>query len=128
MVVDDEEDLLSVIEMYLHECGWKNVDTFLSPFDALTKFKEKNAPDDEKVLKDDRYFLVLSDIRMPGKNGFELASECHRIDPHARIILMSAFELDRGMQERFPVIHGENLLQKPFGLEQLCNLVRTTTS
>jgi two-component system, cell cycle response regulator CpdR len=126
MVVDDEEDLLAITEMFLHECGLKDVDTFSNPFDALSNFKEKNGISTSQNNDSGycHYSLVLTDIRMPGMNGFELAMELQKIDPRIKIMLMSAFDLDKETSKILPVIKCQDLLQKPFLLGKFCEEVR----
>jgi DNA-binding response OmpR family regulator len=59
MVVDDEPDVISVLEIVLEENGFE-VDSFKDPIAALSNFKPNS------------YGLALLDIRMPKMNGFEL--------------------------------------------------------
>ena len=61
LVVDDEYDLVNLIKQSLQMNGRK-VSAFTDPIRALEDFKTncKNCS------------LILSDIRMPGMNGYEL--------------------------------------------------------
>jgi YesN/AraC family two-component response regulator len=38
--------------------------------------------------------LILSDIRMPGMNGYEFVKKAKEIDKQVEVILMSAFEIN----------------------------------
>jgi PleD family two-component response regulator len=62
-VVDDDYDIAELVKMALQRDGFENVFAFTDPLLALEHFK---------VNRED-YSLVISDIRMPGLNGFEFA-------------------------------------------------------
>lgn len=116
MVVDDEEDLLAITEMFLHECGWQNIDSFSDPFKALEHFTQKN--------NGGNYVLVLPDVRMPGLNGFELAAKILELNSQVKILLMSAFDVDKKMQDNLLVLNSKDILRKPFSLEYFCNAIK----
>jgi len=82
LVVDDEVDIVIIFRQALHKQGY-NVFGFTDPALALEHFKH-NAKD---------YRLVITDVRMPHMNGFELAANITAIKPDAKIVLMSAFEI-----------------------------------
>ncbi|MCP4004243.1 MAG: sigma-54-dependent Fis family transcriptional regulator [bacterium] len=44
-----------------------------------------------ETARETEYGLVISDIRMPGKDGIELTSELRRLRPETPVILMTAF-------------------------------------
>jgi two-component system cell cycle sensor histidine kinase/response regulator CckA len=60
----------------------------------------------------DRIHLLLTDIRMPGMDGYELARELSRRRPNIRVLYMS------GYSENLPPA-GVPFLQKPFRLDAL---------
>ena len=37
---------------------------------------------------------VISDIRMPGMNGYEFVKEVKKINPKVNVLLMTAFEIE----------------------------------
>jgi len=69
--------------------------------------------------------LVVSDIRMPDHNGYEIFAASHRQNPSAPVILMTGFGYDphhsivRASQEGL-----QSVLFKPFQVERLLDEVR----
>ncbi|AIF82253.1 response regulator containing CheY-like receiver domain and AraC-type DNA-binding domain [Candidatus Nitrososphaera evergladensis SR1] len=131
MIVDDDKDILSGIEKSLIACGYNKVQTFNDPVKALEHFKSAYDNNNEKEEKRDYYHhnhvLVLTDIRMHGMDGLRLAEELLRINPDAKIMPMSAYQLDEKMKNHLRRVTRENLLQKPFGMKELCVAVRNAT-
>ena len=113
-VVDDEFDIVNVIKLYLQGKGL-NVFGFTDPQLALEHFR----------INCKSYSLIISDIRMPGINGFEFVRKIREIWPAVKILLMSAFEingteLSAGLAEN--KIQG--FIQKPIALDELGNIVQ----
>jgi YesN/AraC family two-component response regulator len=44
--------------------------------------------------REKKYSLVISDVRMPGMSGIQLAKRIKSIDPSIKIILLMAFEIN----------------------------------
>lgn len=80
LVVDDEEMMEEYIQDLLRERGYEHA-SFMDPVKAL-EFFSKNA---------DRVELVISDIRMPGIDGLELAKRAVEIKADVPIILLSGY-------------------------------------
>jgi DNA-binding NtrC family response regulator len=57
---------------------------FTDPLQALEFFKHNSGT----------ITLVLSDIRMPQMNGYELVTKIKELQPKVKVILMSAFEIN----------------------------------
>ena len=113
-VVDDEFDILNVINLYLRQVGL-NVFGFTDPNLALEHFRIN--------CKD--YILVVSDIRMPGMNGFEFVRKVREISPAIKVLLMSAFEANSN--ELSIGLGGakiEGFIQKPISLRKLSSIVQ----
>ncbi len=70
---------------------------FLRDFLALEGFEVDTARDGAEAVDMARgrhYDLVLSDIKMPGKNGYEVFAGVREIDPATKVILMTAYGYD----------------------------------
>ena len=71
--------------------------------------------------------LVLSDIRMPRMNGYELVIKIRTIKPKIKFILMSAFEIREGELSRvLPTIKIDRLISKHISLKSLVETVKNT--
>ena len=112
LVVDDERLMREVSESILEESG----------FDVLTA---GSGPRALELFRRGREAirLVLLDNKMPGMDGFEVLRKIRRLDPAARVILMS------GYQEKDVLAGGaeteiSGFLQKPFRPDDLLRKVR----
>ena len=114
VVVDDERDIVNQIKRFLEAIDGLKVYAFTDPFAALEHFNSG--------CKDHQ--IVISDIRMPGMNGYEFVKQVKKIDPQVKIILMSSFEIDdNNLLDVLPDVKIDTFLQKPFSLDILTNLV-----
>jgi DNA-binding NtrC family response regulator len=113
LAVDDNCDIVTMVEQALQIHGFK-VSAFTDPAMALEQFKVN--------CKD--YTMILSDIRMPGMNGYELIKKAKEIDKQVKVVLMSAFEInDKEFHNLLPDIKVDAFLQKPFHIQQLNDIV-----
>jgi DNA-binding NtrC family response regulator len=70
---------------------------FLKDFLILEGFHVETASDGEEALSKVRaahYDLVLSDIKMPRRNGYEVFAGVRERDPRTKVILMTAYGYD----------------------------------
>jgi CheY-like chemotaxis protein len=116
LVVDDELDILRVIKRSLETDGGVNhVYAFTSPIEALEHFK----------VNYNNFALVLSDIRMPGMNGFEFIGKIRQINPTIKALIMSAFEFNNN--ERSTALGSiivDDFVQKPVSPRKLTSIVQ----
>jgi len=115
VVVDDERDIVNQIERSLQAMDGL-VYTFTDPFAALDHFNSGC---------EDHHDLVISDIRMPGMNGYEFVKQVKKIDPQVKIILMSSFgKYDNNLLlDVSPDVKIDTFLQKPFSSDVLTKIV-----
>jgi DNA-binding NtrC family response regulator len=113
LVVDDDSDIVRVIKLGLLKNKFL-ISAFINPEEALQNF-QSNSGD---------YCLMLSDIRMPGISGIQLAKKVKEIKPNVKVILMSAFEVRHSkFSKEFPSTRVDGFVQKPIGLRDLTNKI-----
>jgi DNA-binding NtrC family response regulator len=113
LAVDDDPDIARLTEQALSKHGFK-VSSFTDALMALDYFKanHKNCS------------LVLSDIRMPGINGYELVTQVKKINPKVKVVLISAFEIQqKEFHNMLPDVKVDAFLQKPFHIQQLNEVI-----
>ena len=114
LVVDDEFDIVNIIRLWLDKhnfdaCGYTD------PLLALEHFKDNYNKID----------LVLSDIRMPQMNGYELADRIKALQPKAKVIIMSAFEIrEVEFSKMFHPVKIDSLISKPISLKNLTEKIQ----
>jgi CheY-like chemotaxis protein len=114
LAVDDEHDTVDLIKQFL-EAGGQRVCVFTSPLVALQHFNSD---------PEDHHDIIISDIRMPGMNGYEFVRKAKQNSPKVKAILMSAFEIqEKEFHNILPDIKVDTSLQKPFSIQQLNNVV-----
>jgi DNA-binding NtrC family response regulator len=112
-IVDDDPDIAHVLKRGLLKNRFL-VSAFTNPEEALQSFKSN--PDD--------FCLVLSDIRMPGLSGIQLARKVKEINPKVKVVLMTSFEIrDNEFSKVFPSMHVDGFVQKPIGISDLTNKI-----
>ena len=111
VVVDDDPDIVHVLKLGLLKKGFL-VDAFTNPEEALRNFKS-NAKG---------VCIVVSDMRMPGLSGIQLARKVKEVNPDVKVVLMTAFEIrDNEFSKVFPSTHVDGFIQKPIGIAELTN-------
>jgi CheY-like chemotaxis protein len=68
--------------------------------------------------------LVISDIRMTGLNGLDLARFLHQNHPNTKVILITGYST-RDIEKAAAALAVDALIRKPFGLDALGDAVRT---
>ncbi|KAA5542309.1 response regulator [Roseiconus nitratireducens] len=77
---------------------------------------------------DDKYDVIISDIKLPEFSGFQLMMRLKKIIDPVPMILMTGFGYDPGhsiVNARQNGLHPKALLFKPFRLDQLIDVVKT---
>ena len=111
MVVDDERDILSIVKRGLESKNRFQVDIFIDAESALTSLKENS---------NDYYDLVLTDIRMPKINGFELYRRIKESNPSMKIVFITAFEINKEeFSKVIPSLDVIDFISKPVSMSTL---------
>jgi len=105
LLVDDEAPSRNATQMALEHLGY-SVETAESAEEALAAYSPK------------RHLMVLTDNRMPGKSGNELARELRRQFPKVKILLYTGFA-----PPRCDAV--DLVLEKPVQLADLESAVQT---
>jgi two-component system, cell cycle response regulator CpdR len=109
-IVDDESDITTSFHEALKSLPGITIFTFTEPQLALEHFKtNKNS-----------YALVISDLRMPVINGFQLLKTVKDLKPEVRTVLITAFEVEHKLFQEYTkneIIDG--FAQKPINRDNL---------
>ncbi|MCK5126888.1 MAG: response regulator [candidate division Zixibacteria bacterium] len=105
LVVDDEQIVLSLVEDTLTDEGY-SITTSISSTEAV------------EIAKNRQFDFLLTDIRMPGMNGIELARELRLLNPTIGVIFMTGYaNLDTAKQA---IKEGAyDYIMKPFELSEI---------
>ena len=111
LVADDEEDIKSVLEMFLDVAGYDVVSAY-DGLDAIEKIKESK-PD-----------LVLMDIMMPLIDGIEVVRQMKADDSikHIPVVMLTAASKS-DMVDKAMKAGAHDYIQKPFEPEQVQSLI-----
>lgn len=111
LVVDDEPEVLRALRLILETNGFLVV-TAESGKEALSYFRERR----------NDLCLVLTDIMMPGMDGFGLIHALRKEDPELRIVVLTGFREQGRLSELAASRHIETLA-KPFNTQKVLGAV-----
>ena len=101
LIVDDEPDVNLALRIVLEDNNFI-VDSFNDPLRALENFKVN------------LYDLIILDIKMPKKDGFEVYKEILKIDNRAQVCFLTAGDINyRSLKETFPTLDENQFIRKP---------------
>ena len=116
LIVDDEPSVTMTLASALEKLGDAYViDTTNTSNDVLPRLKQAN------------YALMITDYKMPGMNGIDLAQAVQNISPQTRIILMTAYGSVK-VTETAKNLRFDGYLDKPFTVAQIREMVAETIS
>ncbi|MBB5349462.1 response regulator [Desulfoprunum benzoelyticum] len=107
LLVDDDDIIVDITTMMLVRLGF----TVLSAGDGIQAMDIFRQHQNEICL-------VLSDVYMPGMNGWETLSALRRIDPGIAVILISGYGEEQVMEGGHPDLP-QAFLRKPYSFEVL---------
>lgn len=100
LIVDDDRTIVRLCQRLLERASYQVV-TAMDPLDAL------------KILERQKVDLLLSDIRMPIMDGFELISQAKQFQPDLPVLVMTGYgSIDNAIQALHRGVDG--LILKPF--------------
>ncbi|HEU4824114.1 MAG TPA: response regulator, partial [Nitrososphaeraceae archaeon] len=89
LLIDDDKDILTVLKQSLELKGM-NTYGFTNPILAVEHFRNNAA----------NYDMVITDIRMPQMNGFQVARAVKEIRSDIKLAFITAFEINRSEFEK----------------------------
>ena len=110
LMVDDDPKLNKTICVYLNDCGFETTGVL-------------NAQAAYEALNSRPYDLIVSDIMMPGVDGFAFARSVRQLDKHIPILFMSAKDDLPSKQKGFQ-LGIDDYMVKPVELAELEMRVR----
>jgi CheY-like chemotaxis protein len=103
LLIDDDKDILTVLKHSLELKGM-NTNGFTNPVLAVEHFRNNAAS----------YDIVISDIRMPQMNGFEVARAVKEIRSDIKLAFITAFEINKSEFEKvLPSTKVDAFITKP---------------
>jgi CheY-like chemotaxis protein len=106
LLIDDDKDVLTVLKRSLELKGM-NTYGFSNPILAVEHFRNNAA----------NYDIVVTDIRMPDMNGFEVARAVKEVRPDIKIAFITAFEINKSEFEKvLPSTKVDAFIAKPVKL------------
>jgi PAS domain S-box-containing protein len=112
LLVEDEVNLRYLARQYLEKQGYRVIEA------ADGAVAMQIAVAHEGIIH-----LLLTDVIMPGMNGRELAQRISEIRPNVKVLYMSGYT-ENVIGHNGTLDAGVRLLQKPFNLRDLRNIVR----
>ncbi|KYG08641.1 response regulator [Sorangium sp. So ce341] len=109
LVVDDEEGMRATVAANLELEGYEVVEA-------------RDGAHALELVRQQRFALVLTDVKMPGLNGVETFRELRRVQPDLTVVLMTAFAIEQLIEEGI----GEGVyavIYKPFSMDHLMRIV-----
>lgn len=105
LIIDDEVMVLDALRVILEDLGYE-VEGHSDPVEG------------EQAAVSGEYDLILSDLRMPGKNGAEVVKAVLERRPTARMLVITAFPSDP-LAEKALEYGALALVHKPFEISKI---------
>jgi two-component system, OmpR family, response regulator len=113
LVIDDQDDVRSVLERCLRRSGY----SMASCSDGRGALS---------LLSSKRFHLVVTDIYMPGADGFEVIMAIGQSRPRPRVLAISGGTINEaGLNLKTAQLLGcDRVMAKPFDIEEFTSVVR----
>jgi DNA-binding NtrC family response regulator len=109
-LIDDEAGVLRALSLMLSAFGYKVI-AFENPKEAIQALSTSPQPD-----------CIVSDLRMPGVDGFGVLAARNELCPNVPFILISGHATEEELQ--YARTHGAlGTLRKPFAPDELTKLI-----
>ena len=103
LLIEDDNDILTTLKLSL-EINGVSTYGFTDPVLAVEHFRNNAA----------NYDIVVTDIRMPQMNGFEVARAVKEIRPDIKLAFITAFDINKSEFEKvLPSTNVDAFITKP---------------
>ena len=105
LIVEDEKSMREVLKILLEEEGYET----LSASDGL---------DGIRMIQEDIFDIVITDIKMPRADGFEVLKKVKEISPTSIVIMITAFGTTESTIEAMK-LGAYDYIHKPFKIDEI---------
>jgi DNA-binding response OmpR family regulator len=105
LIVEDDRDLCDTLYEALRSKGYEVSQSY-------------NGSEAIELLYEHSFEMLILDINLPGKNGFEILKEARSYYPHIAALFMTALDTPEHMEKSFEN-GGDDYIRKPFTIQEL---------
>ncbi len=109
LLIDDDKDILFTLTSIIEGEGY-NITTFSNSYNAL---------DHLSSLDPYYYDLIVTDIRMPGFNGFQLYKQFKVLNTDTKVLFLSALDVTEEIMIICPGMDASDIVRKPIDRKDL---------
>ncbi|PIU44757.1 MAG: hypothetical protein COS95_07315 [Ignavibacteriales bacterium CG07_land_8_20_14_0_80_59_12] len=114
LVADDEETIRAILKDELEEEGYA-ITTAVDGEDAI------------RLLRQDKFDLVLADIKMPRADGFDVLRTVKAEQPSVRVIMLTGFaDLKNAIESKR--LGADDFVSKPYDIVDLVTTIERVLS
>ena len=110
LIIDDELPTLQMLTLYLEACGHRVLSA-------------ENEVQGLEVFRRERPAIVLTDIKMPGKDGFDVLRQIKAIAPLTEVIVITGHG-DKDLAKQALALKASAFFNKPLDTEALDGAIK----
>lgn len=110
LIIDDELPTLQMLSLYLEACG-HNVLTAENETQGLEVFKRERPP------------IVLTDIKMPGRDGLDVLRQIKSLSPQTEVMVITGHG-DKALAQQALELKASAFFNKPLDTEALDRAIK----
>jgi two-component system, OmpR family, response regulator ChvI len=115
MLIDDDKDILFTFTNIIEGEGY-NVTTFSDSYKALNHLSD---------LDPYYYDLIVTDIRMPGFNGFQIYKQIKVWNTDTKVLFLSALDVSEEIMFICPGMNASDIIKKPINRDSLISKIKS---
>jgi CheY-like chemotaxis protein/class 3 adenylate cyclase len=115
LLIDDDEDILFTFESILRDNGYNVI-----PYSNASK-----ALDHLSDLDPYHYDLIVTDIRMPGFNGFQLYKQIKVLNSDTKVLFLSALDVVQEIMIVYPGLQTSDIIRKPIDPDSFISKIKS---